>query len=607
MSKTDNSNAPPSGAGDVLGDILAALKGERVPDSGSRKRVAQREEPRFVRKSVPYLSNPFFHELMRGRENKLGDLDREIPAHLLARIAQRKGAAPELWRRLWAERRVSEVVRSTCEERVPLAERVFISCVAGEGTAIACPEQYSPVSDWSHYIWWLFSRRPELSKISPKLPGHVLTSIASIEWRLLPAVRPDILSVFVSRVKRYKSSNPPPRGDERVSVRREYFRRLMRDLRSGLENNFSEWLLPFLRSKKIQIEGFCQNSAASGGSSGSTRGSEIIKEPMPVETIPMLVCRDVDRSLAKKKGHANLVPTHLFPHANSSDCCLQSQVYQNVYIEEYSGVSWSLVSRLPKIEIKTGVRVQFVHGQEQSDELFWVDGEIESISNETGEILLRSRLPPSGGEDPAASVSTSLLGLLPPSIPTLELRRGWWRLLPPEMTSEDLHKGSVVVYRSEASGLGLRDGVLVETPTDCGAGLRVRALADDRREEVDLTDVRNRLPFDIHPFDGDYGTADPLSSWSWCIPRPFQGESSKGSKGKFLLWLVSGEINMISEDPLLCVSIQPDIPFNHGYIWGPLPITCFTDVKTPGCEHTEQGCSLQDVDSILDTPLSLLV
>ncbi|KAJ1613804.1 hypothetical protein OJ253_59 [Cryptosporidium canis] len=605
MNNNDNLDVQKFGDGDVLIDILAALNNGSTKYTSSQKGMVQKDKSKYVYRSTPYLNNPFFHELMRGKENKLSDLDREIPAHVLARIAQKNGTAPEIWKRLWAERRISDVIKGSGESEVPTMEKIFISCVSGEETTIVSPEDYSSVSDWSYYIWWLFSRRPEISKISPKIPGHILTSIASIEWKLLPTVRPDILNIFISKVNRYKSSNPPPKANEKSTTRREYFNNIMKELRSGLENNFSEWLLPFLRSKKIQIEGFCPDSTKSGNLN-SLKGSELIKESMPVENIPMLVCRDVDRSLAKKKGHANLVPTHLFPHTNSSDCCLQNQVYQNVYIEEYSNVAWSLVNTLPKIDIKVGIRVQFVYGTDcEAEKLFWVDGEVESISDETGEIILKSRS--SDEAETPVSISTSLLNFLPPSIPTFEVQKNWWRLFPTESTNDDIYKGSILVYRSSGSDQMLLDGVLVDVASDANSKIGVRRLIDGKYEQVDRTAFLNRIPFDIHPIDGKYDTESPLSLWNWCIPRPFHGESSKGSKGKLLLWLVSGEINMISDDSLLCVSIQPDIPFNHGYIWGPLPITCFIDVKAPNGGNVDNGYNLQDIDSILDTPLSLLV
>ncbi|OII74987.1 uncharacterized protein cubi_03097 [Cryptosporidium ubiquitum] len=606
MNNNDNLNIQVCEDGDVLSDILVALENGDIRNSNNQKEVLKtNNRNKYVNRSAPYLSNPFFHELMRGKENKLSDLDREIPTHLLARIAQKRESAPELWKKLWSEKKISDVIRNFGEEEISTMEKIFVSCVVGEETTIVSPEKYFSVSDWSYYIWWLFSRRPEISKISPKLPGHVVTAVASMEWRLLPKVRPDILSAFISKVNTYKSSNPLPKANDKSIAQRDYFKKIMNELRSGLENNFSEWLLPFLRSKKIQIEGFGQNSTKTG-SSNSIKGSELIKESMPVEKIPKLICRDIDRSLVKKKGHANLVPTHLFPHFNSSDCCLQNQIYQNVYIEEYSNLSWSVLNTLPKIDIKVGIRVQFVYKPEGFiDELYWINGEIESISAETGEIILKSS---SSKEDSASvSISTSLLNFLPPSIPTFEIKKDWWRLLLPESTSNDISKGSIVVYKSNGSEQKLLDGVLVEINNDDTGRIIVKRLFDGKCEEIDTEAILNRIPYDIHPFDGKYDKESSLSSWTWCIPRPFQGENSKGSKGKLLLWFVSGEINMINDDPLLCVSIQPDIPFNHGYIWGPLPITCFIDVKTPIGGNIEQGCSFQDIDSILDTPLSLLV
>lgn len=606
MSNNVNLNTKVCEDGDVLEDILVALENDKIVSSINNKEVANTiKREKYVNKSVPYMSNPFFHELMRGKENKLSDLDREIPAHLLARIAQKRESAPELWKKLWTEKRISDVIKNCGEEEIPTMEKIFVSCIVGEETTIVSPEQYSSVSDWSYYIWWLFSRRPEISKISPKLPGHVVTAVASMEWRLLPKVRPDILNLFISKVNTYKSSNPPPKANDKGITQRDYFRKLMKELRSGLENNFSEWLLPFLRSKKIQIEGFGQSSTKHGNSN-SIKGSELIKESMPVENIPKLICRDIDRSLVKKKGHANLAPTHLFPHFNSSDCCLQNQIYQNVYVEEYSNLAWSMLNTLPKIDFKIGIRVQFVYNPEGlNDELYWINGEIESISTETGEIILKS-ISSMEGITPV-SISTSLLNFLPPSIPTFEVKKDWWRLIPTESTNSDFSKGSVVVYKSGGSDMKLLDGVLVDVVGENTKRIKIKRLIDGKCEEVSSDAVLNRIPYDIHPFDGKYDTESSLSSWTWCIPRHFQGENSKGSKGKLLLWFVSGEINMISDDPLLCVSIQPDIPFNHGYIWGPLPITCFIDVINPNGGNLEQGYNFQDIDSILDTPLSLLV
>ncbi|KAF7455919.1 hypothetical protein HWI79_3566 [Cryptosporidium felis] len=601
MENNENLNVKTRKDGDVLNEILLSLK-NHGKENFRKEIIAKPGKGAGVYRSAPYLNNPLFHELLRGKENKLNDLDRQLPIHLLARSAQNRSNAPELWKKLWAERSISDVITSSNNGEKSKLEKIFISCIT-EDEGIATSEQYFPVSDWSYYIWWLFSRKPEISKISPKLPGHVVTAIASMEWKLLPIIRPDILNDFISSVNSYKLSNPPPCFSNKNRSQKDYFRQLMKDLRSGLQDNFSEWLLPYLRSKKIQVESFGNNS--NRGNSSQYKGSEAIKDAMPVESISNLVCRDIDRSQAKKKGHANLVPTHLFPHINSSDCSLQNQLYQNVYIEEYSNTIWSIINPPPKIEIKVGTLVQFAHSPKESmDEVYWINGEIESISSDSGEIILKSRSFMEL-EEPI-SISTSLLNFLPPSIPTFEVKKKWWRLLPAEPTSKDFAKGSVIVYRSGNSNL-LSDGVITEVSVDNSDKIKIRRLFDGECEEITREDILNRVPYDIHPFDEKYDINSPLSSWTWCIPRQFQGDNGKGVKGKFLLWLVSAEINMINDDPLLCVSIQPDIPFNYGYIWGPLPITCFIDIRNSNIGDSEHSWNLQDVDSILDTPLNLLV
>ncbi|KAH7648440.1 hypothetical protein FG379_000364 [Cryptosporidium bovis] len=593
---------------DILNNILFFIEnGEdcNKSHSGVNTQSVQNNKPY---RSVPYLSNPLFHELCRGRENKLNDLNRSVPTHLLGKISSKYESAPFLWKKLWTERRILDVVGGSRDTDRLRTDSILVSCISKDFDHSISSEKYSPISDWSYYIWWLFSRRQELSKLSPKLPGHIMTAIASMEWKLLPSTRPDILSEFISNVDAYKLENPPPDQIERSEVQKRYFRQYMDDLRSGLQNTLSDWLLPYLRSKKIKIESFGRMHNIKNNT-GSTRGSaDVIKEDMPVENIPTLICRDIDRSQVRKKGHANLVPTHLFPHNNSSDCCLQSQIYQNVFVEEYSSVNWSLVSSLPKIDIKKGLRVQFTFRLSDEDKfLHWVTGKIDSLSSETGEVTIVSDFNFENGE-PIKKV-TMLNNFLPPSIPTFELKEGWWRLLPLDFTEKDSVPGSIVVYESQNSENFLLDGVVVKKIVDGGDSIKVRRISDGVLEEVKREKILNRVSFDIHPVKGDYDAIDnPLSTWIWCIPRPFQGENSKGIKGRLLLWFVSAEIEMVKNDSLLCVSIQPDIPFNYGYIWGPLPITCFIDVQNVG--HTMSGGEgdtvSQEIESILDTPLCLL-
>ncbi|KAH8739714.1 hypothetical protein FG386_001421 [Cryptosporidium ryanae] len=594
---------------DVLNNILFFIEnGEDCDKSHSGRNIRATKENRPCR-SVPYLNNPLLHELCRGKENKLNDLNKSVPAHLLAKISSKYDVAPFLWKKLWTERRIFDVMSNSRDMERLRADSVLVSCISKDFDHNISSEKYSPISDWSYYIWWLFSRRLELSKLSPKLPGHIMTAIASMEWKLLPSTRPDVLSEFISNVDAYKLKNPPPDQIERSEIQKKYFEQYMNDLRSGLQDTLSDWLLPYLRSKKIKIESFGKVHNIKNNA-GSTRGSaDVIKEDMPVENIPSLICRDIDRSQVRKKGHANLVPTHLFPHSNSSDCCLQNQVYQNVFVEEYSSVNWSLVSSLPKIDIKEDVQVQFTFRLNgESEPLHWVTGKIDSISSETGEVIIVSDFSLENGKP--IKKTTTLNNFLPPSIPTFELKEDWWRLLPLNFTEKDSVPGSVVVYKSKNSENFLLDGVIVKTNYNGEDSVKVRRISDGVLEEVKCEKITHRIFFDIHPIRGDYDAPDnPLSTWTWCIPRPFQGENSKGIKGRLLLWFVSAEIEMIRSDSLLCVSIQPDIPFNYGYIWGPLPITCFIDVQNvnPAVDGGENNAISHEIESILDTPLCLLV
>lgn len=593
---------------DVLSRILFFIENGEDCDKPSFGESNQSSKRVKSYRSVPYLSNPLFHELCRGRENKLSDLNKSIPAHLLASVSRKHEVAPPLWRKLWTERRILDVISNSRDKDRARRDGVLVSCISKDLDHNFSPEKYSSVSDWSYYIWWLFSRRMELSKLSPKLPGHIMTAIASMEWKLLPSTRQDILTEFVSNVDAYKSKNPPPDQTERSVVQREYFRQYMRDVRSGLQDTLSDWLLPYLRSKKIKIESLGKMCNVKNNASSTRGSSDVIKEDMPLDNIPNLICRDIDRSQVRKKGHANLVPTHLFPHSNSSDCCLQNQVYQNVFVEEYSSVNWSLVSPFLKLDIKKDVKVQFAFKSGgEGENLKWITGKIDSISPETGEVVIVS-------ENNEHVEKTALNSFLPPSVPTLVLEEGWWRLLPPDFTEKDSSPGSVVVYKSANSGSDdlLLDGVIVKADArEEGEGsIKVRRILDGTLEDVKREEILYRLPYDIHPTRGKYDALDnPLSAWIWCIPRPFQGENSKGIKGRLLLWFVSAEIEMIKNDSLLCVSIQPDIPFNYGYIWGPLPITCFIDVQNsnPAVNLASGNASSQDIESILDTPLYLLV
>ena len=206
------------------------------------------------------------------------------------------------------------------------------------------------------------------------------------------------------------------------------------------------------------------------------------------------------------------------------------------------------------------------------------------------------------------SISTSLDNFLPPSIPSFHLKEKWWRLLPTDIVIKDITPGSVVVYKSKEFNEKLLDGVIIsDNNVENNTIVRIRRFFDGICEEIEYADIINRIPYDIHPNDKKYDIDNSFSTWIWCIPRPFQGEGSKNLKGKLLLWFISAEINMIKDDPLLCVSIQQDIPFNYGYIWGPLPITCFIDVHNSNIGVNGNSFNIQDINAVLDTPLSLLV
>ncbi|EEA06763.1 uncharacterized protein CMU_014390 [Cryptosporidium muris RN66] len=648
-----------------------------------------------------YIRNPILHELLRGRDNKSSDLDRSIPDHLLWKISQKVSEAPNLWRTLWARKSLFDIIKGRPEDiNVHFEKLCFHYKTIRDQRVCVSVEEYSPPHNWSYYIWWLIARRPEMLRLLPKLPGYTATSIASMEWKLLPSLRPDILSEFKSSIEVYKASNPLPKSDEPAMVQREYIHNAMMNLRTSLSGSFSEWLVPYYSENVELAETHLDNfqNKILNNYNAVIKSNEAQSYSI-FDSFPTSFCRDIDRTFVKKKGNLNMVLTHQIPHLNTSDCTLQNQVYNNVFVEEYSNVSLSIAPPSCKVDIYVGMQVQFVFDfihleksnsimndnnisgiqnnieymklstnileTEQRDintnidipkdkygyildkdttleteqnnktvdypknskladtetiesletdvikvandkfknqiNLVWMNGIITEYSEVTGEICITS-------SDQKYQIKTLINCFVPPSIPVVDIRVGWWRFPPNESSDRDLVPGSVVCILKEISSQKMLDAVVISKYDSNETSVNVYLFQSKEIATISPSQIVFRLAYDIHPTSGIYisdSTVD-LSSWFWCIPRPLSSDHPKSPKGRWIIWLVSFMLDLVTKDPMLCYCIQQDLVFNRGFLWDPLPITCFTEA-TLSKYTSETDVILHDVDSILDMPLNLLI
>ncbi|KAL7066508.1 hypothetical protein ACR3K2_30480 [Cryptosporidium serpentis] len=665
-----------------------------------------------------YIKNPVLHELLRGRDNKLSDLDRSIPDHLLWKISQKMSEAPNLWKTSWARKSLFDIIKEKPEDiNVNFEKLCFHYKIIRDQRVCVSVEEYSRPHNWSYYIWWLIARRPEMLRLLPKLPGYTATSIASMEWKLLPSLRPDILSEFKSSIEVYKASNPLPKPDEPATVQREYIHNAMMNLRTSLSGSFSEWLVPYynenLELAETHLDNF-QNKILNNYNATVIKSNEAQSYSI-FDSFPTLFCRDIDRTSVKKKGNLNMVLTHQIPHLNTSDCTLQNQVYNNVFVEEYNNVSLSIAPPSCKVDIYVGMQVQFVFDlntlgtrnkdiradidfihleksntmmndnnilemqsniedmklstnilktkqkdintnidipkgeygyildkgtiletekdsktvaysknskladtetieslemneikvandrSENQINLVWMSGVITEYSEVTGEICITS-------SDQKYQIKTLINCFVPPSIPVVDIRFGWWRFPPNESSDRDLVPGSVVCILKEISSQEILDAVVISKYDSNETSVKVYLFQSKEIATISPSQIVFRLAYDIHPTSGVYisdSTVD-LSSWFWCIPRSLSSDHPKSPKGRWIIWLVSFMLDLVTKDPMLCYCIQQDLVFNRGFLWDPLPITCFTEATLP--KYTsETDVILHDVDSILDMPLNLLI